>query len=158
MASSSNKTQSRPTAASKHASDLQKKYAKQQHRKIRSGVLPSPALDIPLDEYTSFVTHLNSSTRILALLGAGLSAASGIPTFRGPGGFWREYNAVDLATPEAFHEDPGLLWQFYNYRRHAALSATPNRAHMALARLAAKRPEFLAISQNIDGQSCTSYL
>ena len=146
----------KPTAASKHTSSLRKKYAKQQHRKIRSGILPSPALDISLDDYTSFVTHLKCSTRILALLGAGLSAASGIPTFRGPGGFWREYNAVDLATPEAFFKDPELVWQFYSYRRHTALKATPNKAHTALAKLAVKKPQFLAISQNIDGQSSIS--
>lgn len=141
----------KPTAASKHTATLRKKYAKQQHRKARSGVLPEPALNVSLDDYASFVTHLKSSSRILALLGAGLSAASGIPTFRGPGGFWREHNATDLATPEAFAKDPALLWQFYNHRRHMALKAAPNRAHMALARLARKKPEFLVISQNIDG-------
>lgn len=151
MSSKSQKSPSRPTAASKHDAYLQKRYGKQQHRRTRSGVLPSPVLNIPLDSYTSFVTHLQSSTRIMALLGAGLSAASGIPTFRGPGGFWREHNAMDLATPEAFFKDPGLVWQFYNYRRHMALRAAPNKAHLALAKLAEKRPEFLAISQNIDG-------
>jgi len=141
----------RPTAASKHDAFLRKRYDKQQNRRIRSGVLPSPTLNIPLDDYASFVAHLQSSTRILALLGAGLSAPSGIPTFRGPGGFWREHNAMDLATPEAFFKDPGLVWQFWNYRRHMALKAAPNKGHLALAKLAEKRPEFLAISQNIDG-------
>jgi len=93
MSSKPQKSPSRPTAASKHDAYLQRRYGKQQHRRTRSGVLPSPTLNIPLDSYTSFVTHLQSSTRILALLGAGLSAASAIPTFRGPGGFWREHNA-----------------------------------------------------------------
>jgi len=116
MSSKPQKSPSRPTAASKHDAYLQRRYGKQQHRRTRSGVLPSPTLNIPLDSYTSFVTHLQSSTRILALLGAGLSAASGIPIFRGPGGFWREHNAMDLATPEAFFKDPGLVWQYYNYR------------------------------------------
>ncbi|KAL8872827.1 MAG: hypothetical protein Q9174_001605 [Haloplaca sp. 1 TL-2023] len=153
MAASSPKTHLKPTAASKHALALQKKYAKQQNRKIRSGLLPASNLDIDLEDYASFVSHLQSSTRVLALLGAGLSAASGIPTFRGAGGFWREHNAMDLASPEAFEKDPALLWQFYNYRRHMALKAIPNKAHISLAKLAAKKPDFLAISQNIDGLS-----
>lgn len=142
---------SKPTAASKHDASLPKRYEKQQHRRIRPEALPSPTLNIPLDDYTSFVTHLQASTRILALLGAGLSAASGIPTFRGPGGFWGKHNAMDLATPEAFFNDPRLVWQFYNHRRHMALKAAPNKAHLALAKLAEKRPDFLAITQNIEG-------
>lgn len=101
----------------------------------------------------SFSAHLNSSSRILALCGAGLSAASGLPTFRGAGGYWREYDAMDLATPEAFSRDPSLVWQFYNYRRHMALQAQPNRAHLALAELARKKEDFLTISQNVDGLS-----
>ena len=87
------------------------------------------------------------------MFGAGLSAASGVPTFRGPGGFWREHDATELATPEAFEKDPSLIWQFYNYRRHNALKAKPNQAHMALAKLAEMKSDFLAVSQNIDGDS-----
>jgi NAD-dependent deacetylase sirtuin 5 len=89
----------------------------------------------------------------MALLGAGLSAASGLPTFRGPGGMWRTYDAVSLATPKAFRTDPGLVWQFYSYRRHMALNAKPNRAHLALAELANRRAGFLTLSQNVDGLS-----
>lgn len=110
--------------------------------------MPSTISDPDL---VSFSAHLKSSTRILALLGAGLSASSGLPTFRGAGGFWRKYDAVSLATPEAFESDPSLVWQFYNYRRHMALKAQPNRAHLALAELARKKQEFLTISQNVDG-------
>lgn len=127
MSSRQHKHSHKPTAASKHTSALHKK---QEQRKIKSGVLPSPDLHINLDEYASFVNHLQSSTRILALLGAGLSAASGIPTFRGPGGFWRDHNAMDLATPEAFYNNPELVWQFYNCRRHMCLKAAPNKAHI----------------------------
>lgn len=97
----------------------------------------------------SFAVHLKSSKRIMALLGAGLSASSGLPTFRGAGGYWRAHEATDLATPEAFHEQPALVWQFYNYRRHLALRAQPNRAHLALAELARRKPDFLTISQNV---------
>ena len=106
---------------------------------------------VPQKDLASFQEHLNKSTRILALLGAGLSASSGLPTFRGAGGLWRTHDAVQLATPEAFQIDPGLVWQFYSYRRHMALKAKPNPAHYALAELAKKRPNFLTLSQNVDG-------
>lgn len=108
---------------------------------------------MPLTDVASFVQHLHSSSRIVALLGAGLSASSGLPTFRGAGGLWRTYDATMLATPDAFREDPGLSWQFYSYRRHMALNANPNRAHLALAELARRNPNFLTLSQNVDGLS-----
>ena len=108
---------------------------------------------VPPEDLASFTEHLQGATHIMALLGAGLSAASGLPTFRGPGGMWRTYDSVSLATPEAFDTDPGLVWQFYSYRRHMALNAKPNRAHIALAELARRRPGFLTLSQNVDGLS-----
>jgi NAD-dependent deacetylase sirtuin 5 len=106
---------------------------------------------VPPKDLESFQQHLNKSTRILALLGAGLSASSGLPTFRGAGGLWRTHDAVQLATPEAFQADPGLVWQFYSYRRHMALKAKPNPAHYALTELARKKEGFLTLSQNVDG-------
>ncbi|KAK4962253.1 hypothetical protein LTR66_008604 [Elasticomyces elasticus] len=108
---------------------------------------------IPPAELQSFSEHLASSKRILALLGAGLSASSGLPTFRGTGGLWRTHDATVLATPESFEQDPGLVWQFYSYRRHMALKAQPNQAHFALAALAEKMPGFMTLSQNVDGLS-----
>ncbi|OAL53762.1 NAD-dependent deacetylase sirtuin-5 [Pyrenochaeta sp. DS3sAY3a] len=108
---------------------------------------------VPKEDLESFQAHLNQSTRILALLGAGLSASSGLPTFRGAGGLWRTHDATSLATPEAFNRDPGLVWQFYSYRRHMALKAKPNPAHYALAELARKKPDFVTLSQNVDGLS-----
>ena len=105
------------------------------------------------EDITSFQEHLQKSTRILALLGAGLSASSGLPTFRGKGGLWRTHDSISLATPGAFNENPGLVWQFYSYRRHMALQAAPNPAHYALAELARKRPQFQTLSQNVDGLS-----
>ncbi|KAL4885678.1 DHS-like NAD/FAD-binding domain-containing protein [Aspergillus karnatakaensis] len=101
----------------------------------------------------SFQEYLKGSKRIMALLGAGLSASSGLPTFRGAGGLWRAYDATDLATPEAFEANPDLVWQFYSYRRHMALKAQPNRAHYALAELARRNKEFITLSQNVDGLS-----
>ncbi|OJD33950.1 nad-dependent deacetylase sirtuin-5 [Diplodia corticola] len=113
----------------------------------------SPVAGIPAADIESFQKHLQSSNRILALLGAGLSASSGLPTFRGAGGIWRTHDATTLATVEAFEADPGLVWQFYSYRRHMALKAKPNRAHLALAELAKKKPNFQTLSQNVDGLS-----
>lgn len=89
----------------------------------------------------------------MALLGAGLSASSGLPTFRGAGGLWRSYDATELATPEAFEANPDLVWQFYSYRRHMALKAKPNKAHYALAELARRKREFITLSQNVDGKT-----
>jgi len=107
----------------------------------------------PSNDYNSiaaFHEKLRNSKRILAVCGAGLSAASGLPTFRGAGGLWRNHDAMSLATPEAFDEDPGLSWLFYAYRRHSALKANPNAGHHALAALAKKFPGFLCLSQNVD--------
>lgn len=106
---------------------------------------------VPQKDLESFQAHLNQSTRILALLGAGVSASSGLPTFRGAGGLWRTHDATELATPQAFAANPGLVWQFYGYRRHMALKAKPNPAHYALAELARKKEHFITLSQNVDG-------
>ncbi|KAL5381425.1 hypothetical protein DPSP01_007139 [Paraphaeosphaeria sporulosa] len=98
----------------------------------------------------SFTAHLNSSNRILVLIGAGLSASSGIPTYRSASGFWRTFSDQQLAKKSAFEEDPILVWQFYNYRRQQAKAALPNPAHHALAELAARRPELFSVNQNVD--------
>ncbi|KAL4780423.1 DHS-like NAD/FAD-binding domain-containing protein [Aspergillus varians] len=108
---------------------------------------------MPSSDVKSFQEYLKGSKRIMALLGAGISASSGLPTFRGTGGLWRAYEATDLATPEAFEANPDLVWQFYSYRRHMALKAEPNRAHYALAELARRNREFITLSQNVDGLS-----
>lgn len=105
---------------------------------------------IPPADLESFQQYLHSSKRILALVGAGLSASSGLATFRGAGGLWRTHDATELATPGAFQRDPALVWQFYSYRRHMSLKAHPNRAHFALAELA-RHKDFLTVSQNVDG-------
>lgn len=90
----------------------------------------------------------------LTAVGAGLSATSGLPTFRGTGGLWKDFDAMDLATPEAFLADPSLVWQFYAARRSAALKAKPNSGHYALAELAKRHGgRFLALTQNVDGLS-----
>ena len=109
------------------------------------------AASIDPKDLESFSAVLRYSDRVLALCGAGLSAASGIPTFRGAGGFWRRFDAMQLATPQAFRENPSLVWHFYNYRRHMSLQAKPNAAHYALAELARRKKGFLTLTQNIDG-------
>ncbi|KAF7185258.1 NAD-dependent protein deacylase [Pseudocercospora fuligena] len=100
-----------------------------------------------------FHEYLVGCKRVIALSGAGLSAASGLATFRGAGGLWRSHDATSLATPGAFNRDPALVWRFYSYRRHKAMQADPNAAHYALAELARRLPGFQHLSQNVDGLS-----
>lgn len=121
--------------------------------------LPRPSFPLRKPMHTQastsisdFQALLSSSTRILALCGAGLSASSGLDTFRGAGGMWRNHDAMSLATPEAFRKDPGLVWLFYSYRRHKALEAKPNKAHSALAELARRKEGFVCLTQNVDGE------
>jgi NAD-dependent deacetylase len=93
-----------------------------------------------------------AAARALAVLtGAGISAESGIPTFRGAGGLWKEHRAEDLATPEAFARDPRLVWEWYNWRRETIAKAAPNAAHKALVQLEIAKPRFTLITQNVDG-------
>lgn len=94
---------------------------------------------------------LRTNPRIVAVCGAGLSASSGLPTFRGAGGLWRNHQAMQLASPRAFKRDPGLVWLFYAYRRHMAMKAEPNEGHRTLAAVAEKYDDFLCVSQNVDG-------
>lgn len=127
------------------------------------------------DSIPAFHDKLLRSKRILAVCGAGLSSASGLPTFRGAGGLWRNHEATQLATPEAFRDDPGLVWLFYAHvsllpepnthrsnkmltfpppcqRRHMALQVQPNAGHYALAALAKHNPDFLCLTQNVDSK------
>ena len=90
------------------------------------------------------------SAPILVITGAGLSADSGLQTFRGAGGLWRNYNPMSLATPEAFARDPKLVWEWYGWRRVEAIRAKPNAAHVALAELAARNRDCLIVTQNVD--------
>jgi len=88
---------------------------------------------------------------VVALTGAGISAESGVPTFRGQGGLWRQYRATDLATPEAFARDSRLVWEFYNWRREVLAPLHPNPGHLALAAMESRFAHFTLITQNIDG-------
>src|SRR5207249_3560189 len=88
--------------------------------------------------------------RVLVLTGAGVSAESGIPTFRGKDGYWRNFDPAELATPEAFARDPKLVWEWYRERRQRIRNAQPNAAHAAIAKLAQHADEFLLVTQNVD--------
>ena len=82
--------------------------------------------------------------------GAGISAESGIPTFRGDDGLWKNYRAEDLATPQAFQKDPTLVWEWYNWRKAWVLQKEPNPAHFALVELKKKIPQLISVTQNVD--------
>jgi NAD-dependent deacetylase len=88
--------------------------------------------------------------RVFVVTGAGVSAESGIPTFRGKDGYWRNLDPMKLATPEAFVRDPNLVWDWYRERRQHIRKAEPNPAHQAIAKLAEQTGEFLLVTQNVD--------
>ena len=94
--------------------------------------------------------RIRFARRLTILTGAGVSAASGVPTFRDAGGLWRSFRVEDLATPEAFHRDPELVWQWYDWRRAVIAGCAPNRAHEVIARWTA-RDGVTLITQNVDG-------
>lgn len=96
-------------------------------------------------------TRLAGAKAVAVLTGAGVSADSGVPTFRGADGLWRNFRAEDLATPEAFARDPRLVWEWYNWRRELIATKRPNAAHEALAAMEARHARFLLITQNVDG-------
>lgn len=96
-------------------------------------------------------TALSQSRKVVVITGAGVSAESGIATFRGNGGYWDRHKAEDLASPAGFARDPELVWRWYDARRRQVLAAEPNPAHAAIAELERLFPAFLLITQNVDG-------
>ncbi|XP_041970237.1 NAD-dependent protein deacylase-like [Aricia agestis] len=105
-------------------------------------------------DFAKFKETLKTASNVVILSGAGISAESGIPTFRGAGGYWRKYQASSLATPEAFKTSPSLVWEFYHYRREVAAKAQPNAGHIAIAEFESKHGEnkqVTVITQNVDG-------
>jgi NAD-dependent deacetylase len=88
---------------------------------------------------------------VAVLTGAGISAESGVPTFRGEGGLWRSYRAEELATPSAFRADPGLVWEWYDWRRGLIGACQPNAAHQILAEMESHFDDFVLVTQNVDG-------
>jgi NAD-dependent deacetylase len=97
------------------------------------------------------VLKISSADYVFILTGAGVSAESGIPTFRGVNGLWRNYRIEEVASPHAWQRDPRLVWEFYSMRRRVAAEAKPNPAHLALARLEKKLQNRLFLcTQNVD--------
>jgi NAD-dependent deacetylase len=94
--------------------------------------------------------RIRAARGVVALSGAGVSAESGLNTFRGAGGLWENQRPEELATPEAFYRTPGRVWRWYGWRYAAAAAAVPNPAHLALARWESLFPSFLLVTQNVD--------
>ncbi|MGH7166773.1 MAG: SIR2 family NAD-dependent protein deacylase, partial [Nitrospiraceae bacterium] len=95
--------------------------------------------------------RLTRASAVTVLTGAGISADSGVPTFRGAEGLWRNYRAEDLATPDAFQRDPRLVWGWYNWRRELIAATRPNQAHEAIVEMERRCEGFWLITQNVDG-------
>ncbi|KAL4225002.1 NAD-dependent protein deacylase sirtuin-5 [Mactra antiquata] len=108
----------------------------------------------PSSDMAAFREKFDKAKHIVVLTGAGVSAESGVPTFRGAGGFWRKWRAQELASPDAFADNPSLVWEFYHYRREVMGSKEPNKAHIAIAecekRLGKQGRRVVVITQNID--------
>jgi NAD-dependent deacetylase len=94
--------------------------------------------------------RLAGASSVCVLTGSGISAESGLPTFRGVGGLWRTHRVEELASPEGFAADPRLVWTWYNERRSAHQSAVPNAGHTALAEMERRNADFALITQNVD--------
>jgi len=110
------------------------------------------------DSIPALRAALEEARSIVALTGAGISAESGIPTFRGAGGLWRDFAPEELATPEAFERNPRLVWEWYDWRRGIIHKSLPNPGHLALAELEQRQTgggsgkgSFTLVTQNVDG-------
>lgn len=103
------------------------------------------------DDLARLADALRGAARLTVITGAGVSAASGVPTFRGADGLWKKVRAETLATPEAFEHDPRLVWEWYDWRRGVIRNCAPNAAHDVLARWARDRPGTTLVTQNVDG-------
>lgn len=103
------------------------------------------------DTIESVRKKLASARSVTVLTGAGISADSGVPTFRGKEGLWKQFRAEDLATPEAFGKNPEIVWEWYHWRRGLISTKSPNRAHTALVQLEKRVELFTLITQNVDG-------
>jgi len=99
----------------------------------------------------ALIIKLKESKDVAVLTGAGISAESGVPTFRGKDGLWRQYRAEELATPQAFAANPKLVWEWYDWRRSIIHPLSPNAAHLTIAKLEKYYDKFTVITQNVDG-------
>lgn len=98
------------------------------------------------------LSALRDAQHVFVLTGSGISAESGVPTFRdAQSGLWSKYDPLELATPDAFRSDPALVWRWYRWRRQLVARAAPNPGHLALVSLARLVPQFTLVTQNVDG-------
>jgi len=97
------------------------------------------------------IEKLSKAKSIAVITGAGISAESGVPTFRGADGLWKKYRAEELATPYAFKKDPKLVWEWYDWRRGLISKTSPNKGHLAIAEMESLIKDFTLITQNVDG-------
>ncbi len=104
----------------------------------------------PAEAIAAARAALARAVRVVVFTGAGVSAESGVPTFRGADGLWKSFKAEDLATPVAFGRDPRLVWEWYAWRREMVTRCQPNAAHLALARWILGRAGISLVSQNVD--------
>jgi len=104
-----------------------------------------------MDRLGKLVEGIKNARHLVVLTGAGVSNESGIPTFRGEDGLWKQYRAEELATPQAFRRNPQLVWEWYNYRRRIIRSAEPNPAHYTIAWFEGVLDKVTVITQNVDG-------
>jgi len=102
-------------------------------------------------EIRMLAKKLRGARRVVALTGAGVSAESGVPTFRGAEGLWRKFRPEELATPQAFASDPVLVWEWYDWRRQKVANCSPNEGHRALAEMGRRSFAFDLVTQNVDG-------
>jgi len=102
------------------------------------------------NKINSIVEILRNSESVMVLTGAGISAESGISTFRGSEGLWEKFKVEDIATPSAFYKDSDLVWRWYSDRRKGMLEAKPNLGHIAIAKIESFFDDFLLVTQNID--------
>lgn len=110
--------------------------------------MPSPDSPVPIPD--AFARRIREARRLTILTGAGVSAASGVPTFRGAEGLWRNVRPEELATPDAFRRDPALVWEWYAWRRQTIAGCEPNAAHRAIAEWSQRHPGCTVVTQNVD--------
>jgi NAD-dependent deacetylase len=104
-----------------------------------------------MDLLSSATHFIRNADHLIALTGAGISKESNVPTFRGKDGLWRQYNAMDLATPQAFAQNPKLVWEWYTWRQDLISKCQPNPAHLTLAEWEKRGILKTVITQNVDG-------
>src|SRR3989454_6170290 len=120
-------------------------------RGVRRPSAPSDAVEDHMNYALNQLTsRIRDARRITVMTGAGVSAASGVPTFRGPGGLWRQYRPEELATAQAFARDPSLVWEWYEWRRERIASCAPNRAHEVLVAWSHRHQGGRIVTQNVD--------